>query len=60
MIEIFPPSSKFVKRMKSTFALQVDNWNDYSYMTLYHLYYKHGPQETDVTFIGGVKILKVG
>lgn len=60
MIEIFPPSSKFIKRMKSTFALQIDNWNDYSFMTLYHLYYKHGPDETDVTFIGGVKILKMG
>jgi len=59
-IEIFQPSSKFVTRIKSTFALQLDNWNDHSFMTLYHLYYKHGPDEADVTFIGGVKILRKG
>jgi energy-coupling factor transporter ATP-binding protein EcfA2 len=46
--------------MTTRFALQRDNWNDYSFQTLYHLHYRHGPNATDVTYIGGVKILRLG
>lgn len=46
--------------MQERFALQRDGWNDRGFETLYHLYYRHGPEATDVTYIGAVKILKVG
>lgn len=46
--------------METRFALQQDDWNDYSFRTLYHLHFRHGEDETDVTYIGGVKILKKG
>jgi ABC-type lipoprotein export system ATPase subunit len=59
-IEVYPPSRITLKSISSRFALQRDNWNDYSYQTLYHLYYRHGEEPHDVTYIGGVKILKRG
>lgn len=59
-IDVAPPSSNRLKRMTGKFSLQQDDWNDYSFRTLYHLHYKHGEQPTDVTFIGSVKILKLG
>lgn len=60
LIEIHPPTPQHVKRMSATFALQQDNWNDYSYHTLYHLYYRRGADETEVAYIGPVKILRAG
>ena len=59
-ITISQPSRQLLKRIESTFALQQDNWNDYSFKTLYHLHFRHGDDPTDVTFIGGVKILRKG
>lgn len=59
-IDIRPPSRQLVKRMETRFALQQDDWNDYSFRTLYHLHYRHGDQPNDVTYVGGVKILKKG
>ena len=59
-IDIKPPSRQLVKRMETRFALQQDEWNDYSYRTLYHLHYRHGDDPSDVTYVGGVKILKMG
>ncbi len=46
--------------MDSRFALQQDNWNDYSFRTLYHLHFRHGDDPADVTYVGGVKILRRG
>lgn len=46
--------------MDTRFALQQDDWNDYSFRTLYHLHFRHGDDNTDVTYVGGVKILKKG
>ena len=60
LIDIQPPARQHVKRMSTTFALQQDAWNDYSYHTLYHLYYRRGADETDVVYIGPVKILRRG
>ena len=60
LIEIKPPSSHQVKRMSTLFALQQDNWNDYHFHTLYHLYYRPGESETDVVYIGPVKIRRKG
>jgi energy-coupling factor transporter ATP-binding protein EcfA2 len=59
-IEVRPPSSKTLKTMTERFALQRDDWNDHSFQTLYHLHFRHGPEATDVTYIGGVKILRRG
>ncbi|MEQ1538340.1 MAG: AAA family ATPase [Sphingorhabdus sp.] len=59
-IAIAPPSRQLLKRMDTRFALQQDDWNDYSFLTLYHLHFRHGDDETDVTYVGGVKILKKG
>jgi ABC-type lipoprotein export system ATPase subunit len=44
--------------MDTLFALQQDDWNDYSFHTLYHLYYRKSDNETDVVSIGPVKILR--
>lgn len=60
-IEIYPPSRKVLSKSDSVFALQLDDWDDHSYHTLYHLYYRPKSEEPDVvTYIGGVKILKQG
>ncbi|MFQ3456005.1 ATP-binding protein [Bradyrhizobium sp. UFLA01-814] len=59
-IELYPPSRSTVKSFSSRFALQRDNWNDYGFQTLYHLHYRHSNEPRDVTYLGGVKILKRG
>lgn len=59
-IDVKRPSRHHLSRMQTRFALQQDDWNDYSFRTLYHLYYRASPEETDVTYIGGVKILQLG
>jgi len=59
-IAIEPPSRQLIQRMDTRFALQKDGWDDYSFRTLYHLHFRHGDNDTDVTYIGGVKILKKG
>ncbi|MCU1323026.1 MAG: hypothetical protein JWM43_2675 [Acidobacteriaceae bacterium] len=60
LIEIQPPSRQHVKRMDTLFALQQDDWNDYSYHTLYHLHYRKSENVTDLVYIGPVKILRRG
>ncbi|MBD8902564.1 AAA family ATPase [Methylobacterium bullatum] len=59
-IDVQPPSRQLLKRMETRFALQQDDWNDHSFNTLYHLHYRHGEDPADVTYLGGVKILKKG
>jgi ABC-type lipoprotein export system ATPase subunit len=46
--------------MTTLFALQQDNWNDYNFHTLYHLYYRRGENRPDIVYIGPVKILRKG
>ena len=58
-ITIFPPKRETPRQLGSTFALQQDNWNDYSFQTLYHLYYQPDNSEA-ATLIGPVKILRRG
>lgn len=60
LIYISPTSSRRLKQIESKFVLQLDNWNDYGFNTLYHLHYKHGDNPTDVTYVGALKILKFG
>ncbi|MEN0653381.1 MULTISPECIES: ATP-binding protein [Hyphobacterium] len=59
-IAIEPPSRQLLRSMDTRFALQRDDWNDYSFRTLYHLYYRPDGDASDVTYIGGVKILRKG
>lgn len=60
-IQIYPPSKKLLGKSDSLFALQQDDWNDYSYHTLYHLCYRQKSEEPNVvTYIGSVKTLKRG
>jgi len=59
-IAITPPSRQLLKRMDTRFALQQDDWDDYSFRTLYHLHYRNQKDPEDVTYLGGVKILRRG
>jgi hypothetical protein len=58
LVSIFPPKRGDVPPFATTFALQQDRWNDYSFQTLYHLY--HRAADATQTLIGGVKILRRG
>ena len=60
LIDIRPPSPQHLKQIDTLFALQQDNWNDFSFQTLYHLYYRKGGVEPDVVYVGPVKILRMG
>jgi energy-coupling factor transporter ATP-binding protein EcfA2 len=57
-VSIFPPKRGDVPPFATAFALQQDNWNDYSFQTLYHLY--HRAADSTQSLIGGVKILRRG
>ena len=57
-INVFPPNRSGVPRIDGTFALQQDNWNDYSFQTLYHLYYRQNDETSLPTMVGSVKIMK--
>lgn len=59
-IAIEPPSRQLLKSMKTRFALQQDNWNDYNFQTMYHLHHKGRGPDGAITYIGAVKILKKG
>jgi len=59
-IDVKPQSRQLIRKMTTRFALQRDDWDDYSFRTSYHLHYRHGPEETDVTYVGQVKILRKG
>src|SRR5690242_9645081 len=60
LVEIHPPSRRQLSAIDSKFALQRDDWNDYSFQTLYHLYYRNADPKGEPTLIGGVKILRRG
>jgi hypothetical protein len=59
-IDIFPPSRRAVPPFDAPFALQQDNWNDYSFQTLYHLYRRQSDPGEEPSLIGPVKILRRG
>ena len=54
-IYVFPPSRGGVGPFETPFALQQDNWNDYSFLTLYHLYHRQADSSSSPTMIGSVK-----
>lgn len=60
VVSIFPPRRGDVPPFDTPFALQQDNWNDYSFRTLYHLYRRHSELGAAPTLIGPVKILRRG
>lgn len=57
---IYPTSRSRLRKMETKFGLQGDSWNDYSFRTLYHLYYRPNLEDNKVEYIGGVKILRLG
>lgn len=60
--KVVPPRTKVGSIATPTFVLEQDNWNDYSFQTLYHLSF-HGTGADgapEVTSLGGVKILRHG
>jgi len=59
-IEIYPPSRHALKSIGSRFALQRDDWDDFSFKTLYHLHFRPTSNTDEVIYLGGVKILKRG
>lgn len=59
-VKIFRPRRRGVLSFDTTFALQQDNWNDYGFQTLYHLYYRQTASNPSPTMIGPVKILRRG
>ena len=58
VVSVFPPKRGEVPSFKTPFALQQDNWNDYSFQTLYHLYRRQSEPGETQTLIGSVKILR--
>lgn len=63
-ISIYPPSGSDPGSIPGMFALKQDRWNDFSFQTLYHLYYQPTPpgrgEAQTAMLIGPVKILKRG
>lgn len=60
LISVQPPKRNSVSSFETRFSLQQDNWNDYNFQTLYHLYRKNEGTEEKPSYIGSVKILKIG
>lgn len=60
-IKILPPRPRGdVPPFDTTFALKQDDWNDYDFQTLYHLYHRQTASNSSSTMIGPVKILRRG
>lgn len=53
-----PPMRDAIPIFEGKWALKQDNWNDYSFRTLYHLYYQGEGAKAEL--VGPVKILKQG
>jgi hypothetical protein len=60
IVGIFPPRRGGVPPFETRFALQQDNWNDYHFQTLYHLYRRQSEADSAPTLIGPIKILRRG
>ena len=60
IISVFPPQRHGVPSFDTEFALKQDNWNDYDFYTLYHLYRRPADSKYGSSLIGPVKILKRG
>ncbi|MBR1071113.1 AAA family ATPase [Bradyrhizobium liaoningense] len=59
-ISIFPPRRGAVPPFETPFALKQDNWNDYGFQTLYHLYRRQREFGAAPDLVGAVKILRRG
>lgn len=60
LFSIYPSSRNEPRSINTKYGLQKDKWNDYSFQTLYGLYYRPEEPNSDLVFIGGVKILRRG
>ncbi len=58
-ISICPPRAHGVAPFQTKFALQQDNWNDFGFHTLYHLYYQP-TLAGQPTLVGPVGVLRRG
>lgn len=58
LVTVHAPSRNLLTSFESEFALQQDHWNDFSFQTLYHLYYNTPGEKASL--IGSVKILRRG
>lgn len=45
---------------QSTFLLEENDWNDYGYITMYHLHYAGAETDGVATYIGPLRIMKIG
>lgn len=57
VFHVLQPTRTIPKQSETTLYLVQDNWNDYSFQTLYHLYLSNSEGTTN---LGSVKILKRG
>ena len=60
LVTLFPSRRADPQGFATRFALQQDNWNDFRFQTLYHLYYSPEDEDGESIFVGSVKILKRG
>ena len=59
MFTVFPPTKSKIKRFDTPFALEQDNWNDFSFQTRYLLYAQAREKgSSEPEYLGAVKILK--
>ena len=56
VVSVFPPRRGDVGPFDAAFALQQDNWNDYSFRTLYHLYRRQDELSSTPAMIGSVAV----
>ncbi|MFV1593838.1 ATP-binding protein [Phaeobacter sp. JH20_36] len=57
--DIYPHSRKALSAITGQLGLQQDNWDDFDFKTTYGLYYQPS-KSSDLLYVGGVKILKLG
>ncbi|ASP80482.1 AAA family ATPase [Sinorhizobium meliloti] len=57
--DIYPPSRSGLSAITGQLGLQQDDWDDYDFRTTYGLYYQP-TKSTELLYVGGVKILKLG
>ena len=61
VFHVVAPGARIDANTASGFVLAQDNWNDYSFQTLYHLsYFTENEGKREESVIGSVKILKLG
>lgn len=60
IVSIFSPGRRNIPQFDTPFSLRQNDWNDYGFQTLYHLYRRQTSPDAGPTMIGPVKILRRG